>query len=167
MSLKQAKKLFKAFSESIRTFKDIYYFVEPISDKAKESVYYWEVVTDEDGVPIRNVRGNMVRRRYMKFRFSWSYEHFRRNSDDYVTDPAEMSEEDKKSFKILEKFVDDFAPAQCVTRAGEIVFEEDGTPALAPRYINTAQLLACSSHREAMELLGTHFIFMLVVISAR
>ena len=159
VSLKQVKKLFKAFSESIRTFKNRYYFVEPKSDRARESVFMWEIEKDDRGVPILNEQGRMIRHRFMKFRFSWSDEHFQWKPDDYVTNPLLMSDEDKHSFKILSNFVDSFSPAQRMTRAKEIVYDEDGTPAMVPRYICCAQLLACPSHEEAMELLGIPFFY--------
>ena len=157
VSLKQVKKMFKAFSESIRTFKGRYYIVEPISDRAKESVYTWAIDRDERGVPILNEHGRMVNRRFMKFRFSWSNEHFHRNTEEYATNPTVMSKEDVEGFQILSRYVDNFTPAQRENRAKELVFEDDGTPALVPRYINIAQLLTCSSHQEAMELLGISF----------
>ena len=158
------KKLLKAFSESIWTFKDRYFLVEPVSDKAKESVYRWEIDIDASGVSVLYEHGRMTRRAFMKFLFSWSDDHFSRSTDDYLTNPTEMSDQDKESYKVLEKFVDGFAPAQCVTRAGEVILEEDGTPIVESRYISTAKLLGCSSHREAMELLG---ICYLIIFCAR
>ena len=159
VSLKQVRKLFKAFSESIRTFKNRYFFVEPMSARAEEYVYTWEVEKDDRGRPVLDEHGEVVKSQLLKFRFSWSNEHFQRKSDDYVTNPSLMSEEDQESYRVLTNFVDSFVPAQRVTRAKKLVFEEDGSPAVVPRYICCAQLLACPSHEEAMKLLGIYFTY--------
>ena len=155
VSLKQVKKLFKAFSESIRTFKGRYYVVEPISDRAKESVYTWAIDRDEEGRPILDERGRMFNRRILKFRFAWSKEHFNRGTEAYATNPSIMSKEDLEGFQRLSNFVDSFTPAERMTRGKKPVIDDDGMPVLAPRYIDTAQLLSCSSDQEAKELLGT------------
>ena len=68
-----------------------------------------------------------------------------------------MSKEDHEGFQLLSNFVDSFAPVERMTRGKKPVLDEDGSPVLAPRYIDTAQLLACSSDQEVQEFLGILF----------
>ena len=68
VSLKQSKRLFRMYMDSVRGFKDKWYIVRPVTKTGLESVYEEEtVVTDDHGEALLDDEGRPVLGREAKF----------------------------------------------------------------------------------------------------
>lgn len=77
VSLKKSKKLFKAFTDSICTFKYMYYLIKPVSQTSIDSVFKWEVVSEEDtSILCHNEDKSEVMKMVSKFHLRWSGNQF-------------------------------------------------------------------------------------------
>lgn len=84
----------------------------------------------------------------------------------------ELDEQDKASYATLCKYVNEFCPAQWVTRAGAEIVDEDGELMREARAINTKVFLVFKTSEEPKALLGilkyslsrARYLFMLILI---
>ena len=79
VSLKQGnRKLFKAYLESVRYFKDKYILVQPSSMKAMLRVFRTKPSLNKDGTPRVNELREPTAMLICKFPFQWTSRHFER-----------------------------------------------------------------------------------------
>ncbi|GAU28821.1 hypothetical protein TSUD_21580 [Trifolium subterraneum] len=128
VSLKQHKKFFEIFEESLRGFKD-----------------KWKVVLGPDGKPIE-VDSE-------RFPFCWSTKHYAREAKSFTFKKGALSKEELADLKALEDFVEDFPPSLWEDREGNPICDEDGYQLSSKKYINIKALLKCATRTEAKDVL--------------
>src|SRR6266487_3167597 len=90
VSLKQSVKLFKMFLESVRGFKDSYFFVKPLNFVAWQSVIYWAPAKDATGAPLTSPDDRPVMEDYSRFPLSWRKSHYLKPASDFVYSAEEL-----------------------------------------------------------------------------
>ncbi|MCH79652.1 hypothetical protein A2U01_0000405 [Trifolium medium] len=143
VSLKSKIKLFDMFVDSVRGFKPKYYLVRAVSEEAKESLFRTVVV---------EVDGEQVSRHEPKFPLAWTFDHFLRGTDFYLTRAKDLSEQDRAGLKKLVDYVGSFKAGPCVYRESvdgrrvtRPLLDKEGKQVFEARYINTRELLSAKN----------------------
>ena len=76
--------LFKAYLESVQSFKDKYTPVQPVSDMAMMNVFRLASAYDDDEAPILNEQGEHQNKLVCKFPFQRTRKHFGSKLNTYV-----------------------------------------------------------------------------------
>jgi hypothetical protein len=118
------------------------------------TLYDWIVDKNEDGSVKKNEDGTDKVKAVEKFPMSWTDEHFKKGTYNYLTADASLSTEERRGLNVLQDFVASFQPTRLVTRAGEPVRDEEGNKQYVPRLINTKRLLECRTQAEVHKVLG-------------
>ncbi|KAL5079949.1 hypothetical protein RYX36_008370 [Vicia faba] len=106
VSLKQGNgKIFKAYMESVRHFKDKYILVQPYLTKVMLNVFRTVPSLNEDGTPRLNDLAEPVAKLVYKFPFQWTRKHFDSELGSYVWREGELGDEDMEIFVVLTAFV--------------------------------------------------------------
>ncbi|CAI8617795.1 unnamed protein product [Vicia faba] len=129
VSLKQSKRLFRMYMDSVRDFKNKWYVLQPTTQTALDSLFELEtMVVDGDGEPLVDAEGSPAVGRISRFPIHWCSGHYEQGTEHYHTPVGSMSVEDDEACVVLCKFVDGFFPARWVTREGGDILDEDGYP---------------------------------------
>ena len=119
VSLKQGnRKLFKAYLEYVRHFKDKYILVQPTPSKAILNVFRSRTSLNGDGTPRFNELGEPTATLVAKFPFQWTSRNLEKELGSYVWREGELGGEDLSSFANLTVCVACIPPIQRVGRGG-------------------------------------------------
>ncbi|CAI8601241.1 unnamed protein product [Vicia faba] len=154
VSLKQSKRLFGMYMDSVRDFKDKCYILQPSTQTTLDSLFDPATIMDEDGDSCLDTEGNPEIGRISKFPIHWCSGHYDHGSGHYHTSSSGMSVEDEEAYGVLNHFVDGFFHAKWVTQEGRNILDEDDDPMFEARSINTKALVEYQSYGQAVDLLG-------------
>ncbi|GAU48007.1 hypothetical protein TSUD_188780 [Trifolium subterraneum] len=148
VSLKQSVKLFKMFLESVRGFKDSYYFVKPLNSVSWQSVIYQGPAKDATGAPLVGPDGRPVLEDYSRFPLSWRRSHYLKPASDFIYSAEELSVEELSNYEQMKVFVGGFPRKSYEDEQGNPVLDGMGVPVTKKTFIDTRRLLACKSVAE-------------------
>ncbi|GAU33261.1 hypothetical protein TSUD_333840 [Trifolium subterraneum] len=148
VSLKQSVKLFEMFMESVRGFKDSYYFVKPLNSVSWQSVIYQGPAKDATGVPLVGPDGRQVLEDYSRFPLSWRRSHYQKPASDFIYSADELSVEELSNYEQMKVFVGGFPRKSYEDEQGNPVLDGTGVPVTKKTFIDTRRLLACKSVAE-------------------
>ncbi|GAU18715.1 hypothetical protein TSUD_80030 [Trifolium subterraneum] len=104
VSLKQHKKFFDIFEESLRGFKDKWFVVRPITFEGWKSIIVRGPKLDDEGKVVLGPDGKPVEVDCERFPFCWSTKHYAREAKSFTFKKGALSKEelaDLKALKIL------------------------------------------------------------------
>ncbi|GAU25250.1 hypothetical protein TSUD_17630 [Trifolium subterraneum] len=148
VSLKQSTKLFEMFLESVRGFKDSYFFVKPLNSISWQSVIYRGPAKDATGAPLVGPDGRQVLEDYSRFPLSWRRNHYMKPASDFVYSTEELSVEELSNYEQMKAFVDSFPRKYYEDEEGNPIVDDAGFPLTKKAFIDTKRLLACKSEAE-------------------
>jgi hypothetical protein len=155
VSLKQQKKYFEIFEESLRGFKDKWYVVRPITSAGWKTILVRGPKLDDEGRVEHRDDGEPIEVDCERFPFCWSKKHYAREAKSFTFKKGALSKEELADLKALDEFVGDFPPSLWEDREGNPVCDEEGCQLSSKKFINTKALLRCSTRAEAEDLLST------------
>ncbi|GAU10227.1 hypothetical protein TSUD_420240 [Trifolium subterraneum] len=136
------------FLESVRGFKDSYFFVRPLNSVYWKSVIYQGPAKDATGAPLRGPDGRPVLEDYSRFPLSWRRSHYLKPASDFIYSTEELSVEELSNYEQMKVFVSGF-PRKCYEdEQGNPVLDGMGLPVTKKTFIDTRRLLACKSVAE-------------------
>ncbi|GAU51416.1 hypothetical protein TSUD_88710 [Trifolium subterraneum] len=148
VSLKQSVKLFEMFLESVRGFKDSYFFVKPLTSIAWQSLIYQGPAKDATGVQLVSPDGRPVMEDYSRFPLSWRKSHYLKTASDFIYSAEELTVEELSNYEQMKVFVSSF-PRKCYEdEDGNPVLDEMGVPATKKTFIDTKKLLVSKNVAE-------------------
>ncbi|GAU45959.1 hypothetical protein TSUD_301680 [Trifolium subterraneum] len=148
VSLKQSVKLFEMFLESVRGFKDSYFFVKPLTSIAWQSVIYRAPAKDATGVQLVSPDGRPVMEDYSRFPLSWRKSHYLKPASDFIYSGEELTVEELSNYEQMKVFVSSF-PRKCYEDEDRNpVLDEMGVPVTKKTFIDTKKLLASKNVAE-------------------
>ncbi|GAU48766.1 hypothetical protein TSUD_406090 [Trifolium subterraneum] len=153
VSLKQHKKLFDIFEESLRGFKDKWFVVRPITTAGWKTILVRGPKVDDEGRVQHRDDGEPIEVDCERFPFCWTKKHYAREAKSFTFRKGALSKEELADLKALEDFVEEFSPSLWTDREGNPVYDEEGYQLSSKRFINTKALLRCSTRAEAEDLL--------------
>jgi hypothetical protein len=145
VSLKQSVKLFEMFLESVRGFKDSYFFVKPLNSVSWQSVIYQGPAKDATGAPLIGPDGRQVLEDYSRFPLSWRKSHYLKPASDFIYSAEELSVEELSNYEQMKVFVSGFPRKSYEDEEGNPVLDEMGVPVTKKTFIDTRKLLASKS----------------------
>ncbi|GAU32256.1 hypothetical protein TSUD_53830 [Trifolium subterraneum] len=148
VSLKQSIKLFEMFLESIRGFKDSYFFVKPLNFVTWQSVIYRGPAKDATGASLVGPDGRPVMEDYSRFPLSWRKSHYLKPASDFAYSAEELTVEELSNYEQLKVFVSGFPHKYYEDGEGNPVLDEMGVPVTKRAFIDTKKLLACKNAAE-------------------
>ncbi|GAU10526.1 hypothetical protein TSUD_419430, partial [Trifolium subterraneum] len=148
VSLKQSTKLFEIFLESVRGFKDCYFFVKPLNSISWQSVIYRGPAKDATGAPLVGPDGRQILEDYSHFPLSWRKSHYMKPASDFVYSTEELTVEELSNYEQMKAFVDSFPRKYYEDEEGNPVLDGEGFPLTKKAFIDTKRLLACKSEAE-------------------
>ncbi|GAU46628.1 hypothetical protein TSUD_284760 [Trifolium subterraneum] len=140
--LKQSVKLFEMFLESVRGFKESYFFVKPLNSIAWQSVIYQGPAKDATGAPLVDPSGRPVMEEYSRFLLSWRRSHYLKPASDFIYSAEELSVEELSNYEQMKVFVSDFPRKYYEDEEWNPVRDEMGVPMTKKAFIDTRKLLA-------------------------
>ncbi|GAU50922.1 hypothetical protein TSUD_411190 [Trifolium subterraneum] len=152
VSLKQHKKYFEIFEESLRGFKDKWFVVRPITYVGWKTIIVRGPKLDDEGRVEHRDDGEPIEVDCERFPFCWSTKHYAREAKSFTSRKGALSKEELADLKALEEFVEEFPPSLWEDREGNPICDEEGYQ-LSSKFINTKTLLKCSTRTEAEDLL--------------
>ncbi|GAU29956.1 hypothetical protein TSUD_360710 [Trifolium subterraneum] len=153
VSLKQHKKYFEIFEESLRGFKDKWYVVRPITSAGWKTILVRGPKMDDEGRVQHKDDGEPIEVDCERFPFCWTKRHYAREAKSFTFKKGALSKEELTDLKALEDFVEEFSPSLWEDREGNPICDEEGYQLSSKRFINTKALLRCSTRAEAEDLL--------------
>ncbi|GAU19533.1 hypothetical protein TSUD_303460 [Trifolium subterraneum] len=153
VSLKQHKKYFEIFEESLRGFKDKWFVVRPITFVGWKTIIVRGPKLDDEGRVEHRDDGEHIEVDCERFPFCWSMKHYAREAKSFTFRKGALSKEELADLKVLEEFVEEFPPSLWEDREGNLICDEEGYQLLSKKFINTKALLKCSTRTEAEDLL--------------
>ncbi|GAU41769.1 hypothetical protein TSUD_13700 [Trifolium subterraneum] len=164
VSLKQHKKFFDIFEESLRGFKDKWFVVRPITSAGWKTILVRGPKLDDEGRVKHRDDGEPIEVDCERFPFCWSKRHYAREAKSFtfkkgdlskeeLAGKGDLSKEELADLKVLEIFVEELPPSLWEDREGNPVCEEEGYQLSSKKYINTKALLKCATRVEAEDLL--------------
>ncbi|GAU13011.1 hypothetical protein TSUD_173110 [Trifolium subterraneum] len=153
VSLKQHKKYFEIFEESLRGFKDKWYVVRPITSAGWKTILVRGPKVDDEGRVQHRDDGEPIEVDCERFPFCWSKRHYAREAKSFTFKKGALSKEELADLKALDDFVEEFSPSLWEDREGNPICDEEGYQLSSKRFINTKALLRCSTRDEAEDLL--------------
>ncbi|GAU37614.1 hypothetical protein TSUD_365350 [Trifolium subterraneum] len=145
VSLKQSVKLFEMFLESVRGFKDSYFFVKPLNFVAWQSVIYQGRTKDATGASLVGPDGRPVMEDYSCFPLSWRKSHYLKPASDFACSSEELTVEELSNYEQLKVFVSGFPHKYYEDEEGNPILDEMGVPVTKKAFIDTKKLLACKN----------------------
>ncbi|GAU37760.1 hypothetical protein TSUD_102770 [Trifolium subterraneum] len=142
VSLKQSVKLFEMFLESVRGFKDSYFFVKPLNSIAWQSVIYQGPAKDATGAQLVSPDGRPVMEDYSRFPLSWRKNHYLKPASDFIYSAEELTVEELSNYEKMKVFVSSFPRKYYEDEDGNPVLDEIGVPVTKKTFIDTKKLLA-------------------------
>ncbi|GAU50214.1 hypothetical protein TSUD_29000 [Trifolium subterraneum] len=122
VSLKQSVKLFEMFLESVRGFKDSYFFVKPLNSVSWQSVIYRGPAKDATGAQLVCPDGRPVMEDYSRFPLSWRKNQYLKSASDFIYSAEELTVEELSNYEQMKVFVSGFPR--------KYYEDEDGNPVL-------------------------------------
>ncbi|GAU27622.1 hypothetical protein TSUD_270110 [Trifolium subterraneum] len=153
VSLKQHKKYFEIFEESLRGFKDKWYVVRPITSAGWKTILVRGPKVDDEGRVQHRDDGEPIEVDCERFPFCWTKRHYAREAKSFTFKKGALSKEELADLKALDDFVEEFSPSLWEDRGGNPICDEEGYQLSSKRFINTKALLRCSTRVEAEDLL--------------
>ncbi|GAU34821.1 hypothetical protein TSUD_394470 [Trifolium subterraneum] len=153
VSLKQHKKFFEIFEESLRGFKDEWFVVRPITSVGWKTIIVQGPKLDDEGRVEHGDDGEPIEVDCERFPFCWSTRHYAREAKSFSFRKGVLSPEELADLKALEDFVEDFPPSLWEDREGNPICDEEGYQLSSKKYINTKALLKCATKTEVEDLL--------------
>ncbi|GAU13111.1 hypothetical protein TSUD_174110 [Trifolium subterraneum] len=153
VSLKQHKKFFEIFEESLRGFKDKWFVVRPITTAGWKTILVRGPKVDDEGRVQHRDDGEPIEVDCERFPFCWTKKHYAREAKSFTFKKGALSKEELADLKALEDFVEEFSPSLWEDREGNPICDEEGYQLSSKRFINTKALLRCSTRAEAEDLL--------------
>ncbi|GAU23379.1 hypothetical protein TSUD_334270 [Trifolium subterraneum] len=148
VSLKQSVKLFEMFLESVRGFKDSYFFIKPLNSVSWQSIIYRGPAKDATGAPLVGPDGRPILEDYSRFPLSWRKSHYLKPASDFIYSTEELTVEELSNYEQMKVFVGSFPPKTYEDENGNVVLDESGAPLTKKCFIDTRRLLACKSSAE-------------------
>ncbi|GAU48008.1 hypothetical protein TSUD_188790 [Trifolium subterraneum] len=148
VSLKQSTKLFEMFLESVRGFKDSYFFIKPLNSVSWQSIIYRGPAKDATGAPLIGPDGRPILEDYNRFPLSWRKSHYLKPASDFIYSTEELTVEELSNYEQMKVFVDSFPPKTYEDEDGNVVLDDSGVPLTKKCFIDTRRLLACKSSAE-------------------
>ncbi|GAU40530.1 hypothetical protein TSUD_366950 [Trifolium subterraneum] len=152
VSLKQHKKYFEIFEESLRGFKDKWYVVRPITSAGWKTILVRGPKLDDEGRVKHGDDGEPIEVDCECFPFCWSKKHYAREAKSFTFRKGALSKEELADLKALEDFVEEFPPSLWEDREGNPICDEEGYQLSSKKFINTKALLRCTTRAEAEDL---------------
>ncbi|GAU12960.1 hypothetical protein TSUD_191510 [Trifolium subterraneum] len=153
VSLKQHRKLFDIFEESLRIFKDEYFVVRPMAVEGWKTILVRGPKLDDGGNVVFGDDAEPIEVNCERFRFCWSTKHYSRKAKSFTFKRGALSKEESADLKLLEDFVDNFPPNLWEDREGNPICDEEGHQLSSKKFVNTKALLKCATRTEAEDLL--------------
>ncbi|GAU41266.1 hypothetical protein TSUD_349060 [Trifolium subterraneum] len=148
VSLKQSTKLFEMFLESVRGFKDSYFFVKPLNSISWQSIIYQGPAKDATGAPLVSPDGRPIMEDYSRFPLSWRRSHYMKPASDFVYSTEELTVEELSNYEQMKAFVDSFPRKYYEDEEGNPILDDMGVPLTKMAFIDTKRLLACKRETE-------------------
>ncbi|GAU47396.1 hypothetical protein TSUD_372850 [Trifolium subterraneum] len=167
VSLKQHRKLFDIFEESLRSFKDEYFVVRPMAVEGWKAILVRGPKLDDDGNVVFGDDAEPIEVDCERFPFCWSTKYYSREAKSFTFKRGALSKEESADLKLLEDFVDSFPPNLWEDREGNPICDEEGHQLSSKKFVNTKALLKCATKTEAEELLRMFFFFVSTDASLR
>ncbi|GAU42208.1 hypothetical protein TSUD_375570 [Trifolium subterraneum] len=156
VSLKQHKKFFEIFEESLRGFKDKWFVVRPITSKGWKTIIVRGPKVDDEGRVVPDPDGRPVEVDCERFPICWSMKHYSQEAKSFTFKKGALSKEELVDVKALEDFVDCFPANLWEDKDGNPIYDEEGRRVTSKKFINTMALLKCETRVEAEALLQHH-----------
>ncbi|GAU50816.1 hypothetical protein TSUD_410860 [Trifolium subterraneum] len=148
VSLKESVKLFEMFLESVRGFKDSYFFIKPLNSVSWKSIIYRGPAKDATGAPLVGPDGRPILEDYSRFPLSLRKSHYLKPASDFIYSAEELTVEEISNYEHMKVFVGSFPPKTYEDENGNVVLDESGAPLTKRCFIDTRRLLACKSAAE-------------------
>ncbi|GAU10221.1 hypothetical protein TSUD_417390, partial [Trifolium subterraneum] len=148
VSLKQSTKLFEMFLESVRGFKDSYFFIKPLNSVSWQSIIYRGPAKDATGAPLMGPYGRPILEDYSRFPLSWRKSHYLKPASDFIYSAEELTVEELSNYEQMKVFVGSFPRKTYEDEDGNMVLDASGVPLTKKCFIDTRRLLACKSSAE-------------------
>ncbi|CAJ2639039.1 unnamed protein product [Trifolium pratense] len=145
VSLRQRKRLFDMFDESVRGFKSVFYGVRPITTKGWNNFVRRGHRIDELGREVFDEQGLPIEEDFARFPFYWRRDHYSMSTKEFVFTLGALSAEERADYKKLLEFVEGLPPYLLSDSNGEPLLGEDGRRLTCPKVIATKELLACDT----------------------
>ncbi|GAU47360.1 hypothetical protein TSUD_403630 [Trifolium subterraneum] len=126
VSLKQHRKFFDIYEESLRNFKDEYFVVRPMAVEGWKAILVRGPKLDDDGNVVFGDDAEPIEVDYERFPFCWSTRHYSREAKSFTFKRGALSKEESADLKQLEDFVDSFPPSLWEDREGNLICDEEG-----------------------------------------
>ncbi|GAU44750.1 hypothetical protein TSUD_246430 [Trifolium subterraneum] len=126
VSLKQNKRFFEMFEESIRGFKDMWYIVCLITSVGWKTIIVRGPKLDDEGNVVLGPNDHPLEVHCERFPFCWSRNHYLREAKSFTFKKGDLSKEELADAKILEDFVDNFPINLWADKEGSPLYEENG-----------------------------------------
>ncbi|GAU48789.1 hypothetical protein TSUD_406320 [Trifolium subterraneum] len=146
VSLKQSVKLFEMFLESVRGFKDSYFFVKPLNSVAWQSLIYRAAAKDATRAPLISPDGRPVMEDYSRFPLSWRKSHYLKPANVFVYSAEELTVEELSNYEQLKVFVSGFPR--------KYYEDEEGNPEMSTVAAKLRKSKAAKEKRQAAVLRG-------------
>ncbi|GAU40448.1 hypothetical protein TSUD_397680 [Trifolium subterraneum] len=157
VSLKQSTKLFEMFLESVRGFKDSYFFVKPLNSTSWQSAIYQGPAKDATGAPLVSPDGRPIMEDFSRFPLSWRRSHYMKPASDFIYSTEELTVEELSNYEQMKVFVDSFPRKYYEDKGGNPVLDDMGVPLTKKAFIDTKRLLACKSAAEMEACFRMHY----------
>ncbi|CAJ2641455.1 unnamed protein product [Trifolium pratense] len=167
VSLRQRKRLFDMFDESVRGFKSVFYGVRPITTKGWNNFVRRGHRIDELGQEVLDEQGLPIEEDFARFPFYWRRDHYSMSTKEFVFTLGALSAEERADYKKLLEFVEGLPPFLLSDSNGEPLLGEDGRRLTCPKVIATKELLACDTSEELTvfwSMLVAFFIYFLPTV---
>ncbi|GAU44720.1 hypothetical protein TSUD_88040 [Trifolium subterraneum] len=141
VSLKQHRKFFDIYEESLRNFKDEYFVVRPMAVDGWKTILVRGPKLDDDGNVLFGDDAEPIEVDCERFPFCWSTKHYSREAKSFTFRRGALSKEESADLKVLEDFVDSFPPNLWEDREGNPICDEEGVQLSSKKFVNTKALL--------------------------
>ncbi|CAJ2677122.1 unnamed protein product [Trifolium pratense] len=169
VSLRQRKRLFDMFDESVRGFKSVFYGVRPITTKGWNNFVRRGHRIDELGQEVLDEQGLPIEEDFARFPFYWRRDHYSMSTKEFVFTLGALSAEERADYKKLLEFVEGLPPFLLSDSNGEPLLGEDGRRLTCPKVIATKELLACDTSEKLTvfwSMLIAFFIYFILTVIA-
>ncbi|GAU39017.1 hypothetical protein TSUD_59730 [Trifolium subterraneum] len=141
----ERSKFVEMFLESVRGFKDSYFFVKPLNSVSWQSVIYQGPAKDATRALLIGPDGQPVLEDYSRFPLSWRKSHYLKPASDFIYSAEELTVEELSNYEQMKVFVSGFPRKSYEDEEGNPVLDEMGVPVTKKTFIDTRKLLASKS----------------------
>ncbi|GAU48106.1 hypothetical protein TSUD_133260 [Trifolium subterraneum] len=137
VSLKQHKKYFEIFEESLRGFKDKWFVVRPITSVGWKTIIVRGPKLDDEGRVEHRDDGEPIEIDCERFPFCWSTKHYAQEAKSFTFRKGALSAEELADLQALEDFVEAFPPSFWEDREGNPICDEQGYQLSSKKILST------------------------------